>query len=453
MSHFGIRLSLVLLASVVIFAAGAHLGRVSPETGTDFNEETYRRMAAVCQLWSAVAYFSAHVENAESDWSHVLPRYLKSASKATTDRELILLLRQMLAELKDGHTDVVSAHGELPPRWSPDIRLCRIAGSTVVRSVGVSLRRDGSGIKPGQIVRTIDGTTVADALAQQIPYVSASTHAQLMVKAYQNVLLDKRGEPIRLELITAEGKRMVETLPRDSSPYFAGKPYAPSSTVYNLDGYRVGFIALESFADETAVSRFRAQLESCVTCDGLILDLRENGGGNDLYAYRAASYLADAPLRGIVLRHRRHERNRINQWITNGPAIVNPSEEFTYSGPLVVLVGARTESAAEDFAVMLQQSGRAVVVGERTAGSTGQPVFLRIPEVGVFRICAVQCTKEDGKSIQIVPDVEVGPTIRGLLEQQDEILDRGKEEIRTLIPANASNPSDAPGKASGLRNR
>jgi len=80
---------------------------------------------------------------------------------------------------------------------------------------------------------------------------------------------------------------------------------------------------------------------------------------------------------------------------------------------VVVLVGPRTLSAAEDFLIPLHASHRAYLVGQRTAGSTGQPLFMMLPGGGGASICTKWDTYPDGREfvgVGVIPDVEVYPT-------------------------------------------
>jgi len=112
---------------------------------------------------------------------------------------------------------------------------------------------------------------------------------------------------------------------------------------------------------------------------------------------------------------------------------VSPAKEKVYAGPLVVVTDCGTCSAAEDFVAAIQENKRGIVVGEKTAGSTGQPLFYKIPDVGIVRISAVRCLKMDGSPIQIIPDVKVSPSIAGLQSGRDEILEKALETAHQMV--------------------
>jgi carboxyl-terminal processing protease len=120
-------------------------------------------------------------------------------------------------------------------------------------------------------------------------------------------------------------------------------------------------------------------------------------------------------------------------WIEGGPPIVKPREGKRFAGPLVVLTGPGTFSAAEDFLVPLKHSGRAVLVGEKTAGSTGNPLMVPLPGGGTSMVVSKRDTFPGGKEfvgIGIAPDVSVGPSQQDLLKATDTVLQKGIQVLK-----------------------
>ncbi|WP_315818881.1 S41 family peptidase [Paraflavitalea speifideaquila] len=89
--------------------------------------------------------------------------------------------------------------------------------------------------------------------------------------------------------------------------------------------------------------------------------------------------------------------------------------------PLVVLIGNNTASAAEDFLIALDDlKGRATVIGERTYGSTGQPLMFDLPGGGSARVCTKRDTYSDGREFVgygVKPDIEVKRTVEDYVKK------------------------------------
>ena len=114
---------------------------------------------------------------------------------------------------------------------------------------------------------------------------------------------------------------------------------------------------------------------------------------------------------------------------------LQPAEK-NYNGQLILLIDRETASAAEDMVVLLHAAGRAKVTGEPSFGSTGQPFMLDLPGGGEARICTANCKYPDGREfvgVGIQPDISVHPTIKGIAEGQDEILEAAIKYLKNNL--------------------
>ena len=79
-----------------------------------------------------------------------------------------------------------------------------------------------------------------------------------------------------------------------------------------------------------------------------------------------------------------------------------------------------------------KDNGRAVVVGETTGGSTGQPYFLDLDDGMAAVIGAKRAAFPDGsrfEGVGIRPDVEVAPTVDGLRAGRDVVLEAARQRL------------------------
>ena len=114
-----------------------------------------------------------------------------------------------------------------------------------------------------------------------------------------------------------------------------------------------------------------------------------------------------------------------------------PSDSRRFDKPVVVLTTARTFSAAEDFVVLFDAMKRGKIVGEPTAGSTGQPLSFPLPGGGGGRVCTRRDTYPDGKEfigVGVMPDVLVRPTLADVRAGRDTVLERALEVLRRAPP-------------------
>jgi hypothetical protein len=180
----------------------------------------------------------------------------------------------------------------------------------------------------------------------------------------------------------------------------------------------VGYLELRSFANlpearETA-STF---LSALADFDAIIIDLRQNGGGNTpMVAHVASYFLGPKPVHLTSMYWR--DENRTVDVLTSESVAGRRSLDRD----LFILVGHSTFSAAEDFCYALQQLRRATLVGERTGGGAhmGRGLQRLSPEFTAFIPTGESInpiTKTNWENVGVEPDVTV-PVEKALLEAQ-----------------------------------
>jgi C-terminal processing protease CtpA/Prc len=107
-------------------------------------------------------------------------------------------------------------------------------------------------------------------------------------------------------------------------------------------------------------------------CHALIIDLRDNSGGDPAMVGFVASYLFDAPVHLNDMHH-----GRTNATVQSWTTAVVPGRRFI-GKPVFVVISPRTFSAAEEFTYALKVLGRATIVGEPSGGGAHAALSLRI---------------------------------------------------------------------------
>jgi C-terminal processing protease CtpA/Prc len=103
-----------------------------------------------------------------------------------------------------------------------------------------------------------------------------------------------------------------------------------------------------------------------------------------------------------------------------------------YKGKIIVLIAETTQSHAEYSTMMLQTIPKTITIGSKTAGADGNISYLNLPG-GIRAVYSgIGIYYPDGRETQrvgIIPDIEVKPTIQGIREGRDEILEKAIEVI------------------------
>jgi len=166
-----------------------------------------------------------------------------------------------------------------------------------------------------------------------------------------------------------------------------------------LDG-NVGYIELNGFRRED-IPKVDVVMNYFNTADALIIDLRENGGGNSLGLYLTSYFLnEDVPLSGLYER-RTDTYSELKTTKVQG--------EKRLDMPVYILTSNFSFSAAEAFAYDLQARKRAIIVGEKTGGGAHPVNFMRLPHgYGIIMPYARSInpvTKTNWEGVGVSPDV------------------------------------------------
>lgn len=168
------------------------------------------------------------------------------------------------------------------------------------------------------------------------------------------------------------------------------------------------------------VLRTLAELETA-PAPGVVLDLRGNQGGSLYEMTRVMGALTAEPMIATVMTGRFIDR-RIETIPASAPFV----------GPLAVLVDSGSVSAAEVLAAALQESGRAVIVGQRTPGVVVASRHLNLPDGGRLSIGMQELRTPAGVVLEkrgVTPDVEITPTLEQRRAGQDVALAAALERL------------------------
>jgi len=211
--------------------------------------------------------------------------------------------------------------------------------------------------------------------------------------------------------------------PARAAPPESPTPPVKSREHFNFGFYKierlrgnVGYLDLRSFANlDEGRDTASSYLDSLANFDAIIIDLRQNGGGNTpMSAYIASYFFGPKPVHFTDMYWPDQNKN-VEVWTSE-----NVQGRRSVGQDLFLLVGPSTFSAAEDFCYSLQQLKRATLVGEKTGGGAHMgrglqrlsPLFTAFIPVGQS---LNPVTKTNWENIGVEPEVKV-PAEKALIE-------------------------------------
>jgi len=384
------------------------------------------KVAGLSLLWSQAKYNFVNFDHAAIDWDKTYLDYLPLVKNTSSTAQYYKVLQQFYAQLKDGHSNVYPPK-ELSAEFytRPPFRTELIEGRVFVTQVfSDSLKKQG--ITVGTEILSIDGTPVLTYGKTRVaPYQSSSTSQDLDVRTFTYALLaGPAAKPIHLQLRNSKGKTWQQDVSRTG---YRDVKYSIPSVEYKRIG-QIGYLTVNNFEDEKIINQFDSLFTEIANTKGLIIDIRNNGGGSSGIGYHIISSLTNKPFKSSYSKVLRYIPT-INgiQWHENQPGDWDANGKQYYDKPVMVLISARTFSAAEDFTVAFDFMKRGQLIGQTTGGSTGQPFGFSLPGGGSARVCGKHDAYPDGKEfvgIGIAPNVTVNKTVNDLWKGKDAALEK-----------------------------
>lgn len=191
-----------------------------------------------------------------------------------------------------------------------------------------------------------------------------------------------------------------------------------------IDNGRIGYIYYGSFSDGYSDSNMRYILSHFSDCEGLIIDVRNNGGGSIDNSKRLASYfMKEEKITGFM----RHKTGTGHSDFSDPVAIKTPAHKTIHWGrPVAVLTNRMSYSATNDFTNRMRMTPKTVVVGDKTGGGGGLPLSSEIPNGWMVRFSAAPMFDADMNHTEwgIEPNVKDSITPEDYANGIDPIIER-----------------------------
>lgn len=213
---------------------------------------------------------------------------------------------------------------------------------------------------------------------------------------------------------------------RTLQEYYLKFDYMSTSGIsYKMMQDSIGYMYYPSFSYPIGELNLDYILAYLYKCKGLIIDIRDNGGGALTNIKTIVSRLIDKKTLGGYIQHK------------TGPGHNDFSEPYAveyesapdyrvhYFGPVIVLTNRSCFSAANDFTAVMKSLPNVAVIGARTGGGGGLPFSSELPNGWAVRFSACPLLDPEGK----VTEEGIDPTPGGEVHASDEQLARGEDRI------------------------
>jgi len=392
------------------------------------------QLLGLFRLWNMMQYYNPNRDTMADDpaqasayWNDTLAEFIRPFALAPDRRAYQQAFLRLIARINDTHAGLWSGLDARPPLGAcflpVDVRF--------VENVPVVFRktlRDPAAASPfeiGDVITHIDGAAVAGLIEEWSPFYAASNQPTRLRDIGASLGRGACGPAT----ITIERAGASRELTATRHPLAAVN--RSRTLVHDLDGP-----AFQMLADDVAylkLSDFRmAQaadyIRRAAGAQGLIIDIRNYP--SEFAVFALGQHLMAEPSSFVKFTQTDLD-NPGAFFFRNGPTIVPAAPR--YAGKIVILIDEVSQSQAEYTTMALRTAPGAIVIGSTTAGADGDVSLMPLPGGQHSYISGLGIFYPDGRPTQrigILPNVELRPTLAGIREGRDELIEEAIRRIR-----------------------
>jgi tricorn protease len=356
------------------------------------------------------------------DWEKLRDQYKPWLEYVGHRDDLNYIISEMIGELNVGHAYIQGGDWQQGPRpnvglLGADLDLDEASGRYRVGQILEGQNQEptyrsplteiGVNVKKGDYLLAIDGVELTRTM---------NPYRLLVGKANQQVRLTVNSRPD----MTGAREVVVQTIPSEENLYYLKFVETNRKKVEQATNGRIGYIHIPNMGAE-GIREFVKQYYPQVRKEGLIVDVRANGGGN---------------ISQMIIERLRRTLLGAQFARTNDTAGTYPGVVFT--GPMVCLLNQTSASDGDIFPAMFRQAGLGPLIGKRSwGGVVGITNRGNLIDGGVVNVPEFGLTDPNGnwiiEGIGVPPDIEVDNDPKSVIDGKDPQLERGIAEVMKAV--------------------
>lgn len=391
-------------------------------------DTTNSRILWLCMFWNLVEYNFPYKYVMDQKWDVTLEKTLPLVLNAKSEDDFFTAIRNMTAKLDDSHVEFVLFKSGIFSKgrsfFPADGKI--IDNKLVVTEILGDSLAQADDIKIGDVITKINDKTIEECIVANKDLIAASNASQYNYKLVRT-LLSADSDIVNVEFLK-EGKYITKTMKwfdyHDSHRNEFKKGAQKKKEKFKVLENNIGYVDMGILKEKNVPN----MIEKLKSTKAIVFDMRNYPNGT---YYEIANFLnAHEQIFAIYTYPDFNYPGRF-YW-TKGSTCGSENKD-NYKGKVVVLLNEDSISQSEWTAMCFQTAGNTTIIGSQTAGADGNVTELdfrvfhtRYSGVGVY-----YPDKRETQRIGIVPDIEVKPTIKGIQEGKDEVLDRALSFINT----------------------
>ena len=385
-----------------------------------------QRLLGLYTYWNLIEYFFPYKYLMDEKWDYSLNAILPIFINSNSEDDFYKALQMLTVKLNDTHVMFFN-YGGKKKYFLPIV--CKIIDKQMI----VTEILDNSlvvnyNFKIGDIITKVNGINIVDKIAENRDLISASNEDSFLYKIIEPILsshLDKIKLEFLIEGVISE--KSIDLIDFNRNRYMLKKEPIKEikkekfKILENNIGYvDMGIIKVKNIPDMTA---------NLKNTKAIIFDLRNYPNET----YEEISNFLNAKEKPFCI-YTTPDLTYPGKFKLSKLRNMGLENKDNYKGKVIVLLNEESISQSEWTAMCFQTAPDTTIIGSQTGGADGNvsgidympAIMTRFTGIGVY-----YPDRRETQRIGIVPDIEVKPTIKGIQEGRDEILERAIQFIET----------------------
>ena len=394
------------------------------------------RLLALFRYWNVVNYFFPYKHLIGDSWKSVLQRYIPKFEANKDAVNYQLTVRELVGEMHDSHGILrnSTAGNERLGMFVPPIITGYVEDKFVIKTV----LDEKLPVKAGDVILTVDGEPVAKKRESMERYVASSTPQYTMKLISARMPLGPKDSVLKMKVQALGGSVRDVELTRSESvmdPKW-NKLMERTTPIIQVLPSGYGYVDL----DRLVVGDVNKMFDTIKDTPAVIFDMRGYPNGT---AWAIAPRLTDkgnvvaALFSRPILEATSLGNSELAESANYSFSQKMPDREGDlYKGKVVVLINEDAISQAEHLCLFFEAATDVTFIGTPTAGANGDITYMVLPGNLTVSFSGHDVRHADGRQLQrvgIQPTIRVAPTIRGLVDGRDEILEAAVKYLQSKV--------------------
>lgn len=379
------------------------------------------RLLALYRYWNIIQYYFPYKYLIEDNWNDVLPEYIPKFVNSTSELEYKLCVLSLIARIHDTHANIWGNDPVLQTykgKYYAPLTVKFIEEKAVVTGYNDNLIGEKSGLQKGDIILSINKKPIDLIIKEKLPITPASNYPTQLRDLARDILRSNDSiSEITYKRGSVESSLKLKLLSQKEAGLLSGT--TKRDTCFKLLTPEIAYIFPGSIKNVYLPKIMNEVKET----KGLIIDMRTYP--SEFIVFTLGAYLLPEATNFVKFSKMSITSPGLFTYTT--PIRVGVSNKDYYKGKIVIIVNETTQSQAEYTTMAFRVAPNVKVIGSTTAGADGNVSQFNLPGGITTMISGLGVYYPDGKETQrvgIIPDIEVKPTIRGIKEGKDELLEK-----------------------------